>query len=201
MHLMPMRSRRRATAGFSLIEVMVTLLVVSIGMLGLAKLQAAAVSEASLSRVRSLMTFQGESLASLMRGNRAFWATTTGTFPSFSVTSSGVVTYPSGTSGTATCVSTTGASAGCSPADMAGSDLTAWASSFTTQFSGASVSVACVGPGSPSTTCVTGGATPTAYDITLTWSEKSVAVNRSTLLSAADVSAAPAVTLVLHVQP
>src|SRR6266446_2556532 len=69
-----MRTIHRRNTGFSLIEVLVTLVVVAIGLLGLAKMQAAAISNTQVSRVRSLIALQTESLASAMHGNRTYWA-------------------------------------------------------------------------------------------------------------------------------
>src|SRR5204863_9281896 len=68
------KNPHRFLAGFSLLEVLVTLIVIAIGLLGLAKTQAAAVSNTQVSRVRSLIALQAESLAGAMHGNRGYWA-------------------------------------------------------------------------------------------------------------------------------
>ena len=61
-------------AGFSMLEVLVTLVVVATGLLGFAKMQAAAVSNTQIARVRSLIALQASSLASSMYSNRHYWS-------------------------------------------------------------------------------------------------------------------------------
>lgn len=191
MQLKSPRSLRPAVAGFTLVELLVTMFIVSVGMLGLVKLEAAGVSESRVSRIRSLMTFQAESLAGLMRADRGFWAATTAPFPSFSynpaTSSSPVLSSTIAANGTdPTCSST---SVVCKPSEMAYADLSAWLTSYKNAFPGATAAVACTGA------CSASSGVPTSYDITLTWSEKTVAVNRSSTGSTATVS------MVLHVQP
>lgn len=65
---------RRRQAGFSMIETLITLVVISVGLLGLAKIQAASISYTQNTRVRSLIALQTESLAAAMHANKAFWA-------------------------------------------------------------------------------------------------------------------------------
>ena len=48
-------TRGRAHAGFSMIEVLVTVVVIAIGLLGVAKMQAASVSNTQVARLRSLV--------------------------------------------------------------------------------------------------------------------------------------------------
>ena len=185
MHLSSSHGTRRGAAGFTLIEVLITLLVVSVGMLGLAKLEAAAVSESKVSRVRSLMSFQAESLASLMRANRAFWATTTAPLPGFTITTDGTLTYP-------TAANTAPAdgncqTAACSAALLAHVDLSVWGTAYTTQF-----------PGATATITSTTTAAPTGYDIKLAWVENRIAISRATAGAGA---ASDAVSMILHVQP
>jgi type IV pilus assembly protein PilV len=198
------RTRRRAEAGFTLVELLVTMLIVTVGLLGLAKLQATAVSNTAVSRTRALMTYQAESLAGMIRANRAFWVTSGSatTWPAFNVTSSGTVTNTGMTTVTlGSCVNTTGASA-CTPQQLAYDDMYAWAYAFndptntTAAFPGASASITCV-PVTGST-CGANPVSPHGYDITLTWNQKIVAMNRSTVNSS---SMTTPVTMVMHVQP
>jgi type IV pilus assembly protein PilV len=188
-------SSRRRAAGFTLVEVLVTLLIVSVGMLGLVKMEAAGVSESSVSRTRSLMTFQAESLAGMMRANRAFW--TGGTSLSFTVPVSGSdPTYPTGATAAnatdATCGTVT-ASVHCSAGEMAHADLAAWAASFQGSFPYATAGVSCVG------NCAAGSTGPKSFDITLSWSERTVSTSRSA--TGTDAPSSPNVSIVLHVQP
>jgi type IV pilus assembly protein PilV len=179
------RPHRLAAAGFTLVELLITVLIVSVGMLGLVKMEAAAVSESQVSRVRSLLTFQAESLAGMMRADRAYWASTTMAGPTY--TFDGNLFTPD-VSGKPTCTTTK-----CSTADMALSDLNVWAAGFKSAFPGATASITCV-TGSAAA-CAVGSSIPTSYDIKLSWTEKSVAVNRSSGSSTSSVS------MVLHVQP
>src|ERR1700743_819427 len=61
------------TGGFTLIEVMVALIIIAIGMLGIAKMQALALSTTESSGVRSLVAIEAASLASSMHANRDYW--------------------------------------------------------------------------------------------------------------------------------
>src|SRR5215471_12867444 len=63
--------------GFSLVEVMVALLVISIGLLGIAKMQALALSNTSGARVRALASLEAASLAATMQADRNYWGTVT----------------------------------------------------------------------------------------------------------------------------
>ena len=69
---MKSRSSRRAAGGFSLVEVMVALLVVSIGLLGIAKMQALALSSTGSAKMRSLASIEAASLASTLHADRAY---------------------------------------------------------------------------------------------------------------------------------
>lgn len=198
--LLNARRSPRHEAGFTLVELMITVLIVTIGLLGLAKLQATAVANTSISRTRALMTYQAESLAGMMRANKAFWVTSgpTATYPWFKVDAAGkatdqgsMVAPPSGT-----CVD----AANCTAANLAYDDMYTWAKAFndgtpTSAFMGAQASIVCV-PASGVGACGANPATPHGYDITLTWDQKQVAVNRST----AGSTTLP-VSMVMHVQP
>ncbi len=62
-------------SGFSLIEVMVALIIIAVGMLGIAKMQALALSTTQSSGTRSLVAIEAASLAASMHANRDYWAT------------------------------------------------------------------------------------------------------------------------------
>ena len=199
--LVSRNGRRRQQDGFTLVELLVTMLIVTVGLLGLAKMQATAVSNSSVSRTRALMTYQAESLAGMIRANRDFWLTTGSStvWPAFAVASDGTVSN-TGMTSASTCTNTTGASQ-CTPQQLAYNDMYTWAAQFNdgtaaSAFPGASASIACVSASGG--TCGTNPTTPHSYDITLTWQQKLVAVNRSTVNSS---SMTQPVTMVMHVQP
>jgi type IV pilus assembly protein PilV len=68
------RRTHGAMRGFSLVEIMVAVVVICVGLLGIAKMQALAVSSTSTARLRAMAAFQAASLASAMHSNRAYWA-------------------------------------------------------------------------------------------------------------------------------
>lgn len=196
------RLPRRREGGFTLVELLVTILIVTIGVLGLAKLQATAVANTSLSRTRALMTYQAESLAGMIRANKGFWVTTGAltTWPGFTVTSAGVASDTGlmqklGPTGSCLDLST----GTCTAANLAWDDMYSWAKAFndgtsTSAFQRASATVACVS--STGGACGANPATPNGYDITLTWTQKVVAINNNT----ANTAGTP-ISMVMHVQP
>jgi type IV pilus assembly protein PilV len=181
MQLKRRQSSPTRTRGFTLIELMITLVVVSVGLLGLAKLQAAATAETQVSRTRSIMAYQAESLAGTMRANRAYWANATGALPTVSI--AGGKAISSDSTGVQDCATMI-----CNAAQMAMHDLDFWAAAYAKRFPAATAAIAC-GVESGPATC----------DITLTWPERYVAINRSTAPAAG--GAPPVGTLVVHVQP
>jgi type IV pilus assembly protein PilV len=189
---------RRRQDGFTMMELLVTILIVTVGLLGLAKMQAAAVSNTAVSRTRALMTYQAESLAGIIRSNRLFWVTSGNytTWPAFAVSSAGAVTQTGMDTGGGSCTS---ASANCSAPQLAYDDLTnatyGWAPNFVAAFPGATASIACVSASGG--TCGANPTSPHGYDITLTWTQKMVAVNKST----ANSQQSQTVSMVMHVQP
>lgn len=163
----PSNARRAGQRGFSMIEVMVTLLVIALGLLGVSKLQAASVSNTQVSRVRSMVSLQAGSLAAAMHANPAYWAS--GAAPASFTLAGATVTDASGVlSATLTAGACAGTGDACSPAQIAARDVQAWATNFTAQLPTYTGTVTC-------TTSV-----PVNCQINLSWSEKYVATNTST---------------------
>ena len=129
--------------GFSLVEVMVALLVISVGLLGCAKLGALLMSSTGTSRVRSLVALEASSLADSIHADRDFWDASSGDWTpangltvtatqssgTTSFSGSGSATLSSGLSSSPVCES--GSAAPCTPANMAAYDLTRWAADLT----------------------------------------------------------------------
>jgi type IV pilus assembly protein PilV len=67
------RSRQHAR-GFSLVEVLVGLMVIGVGLLGVARVQALALSSTGSARTRSMVAFAASSLAATMSADRKYWA-------------------------------------------------------------------------------------------------------------------------------
>jgi type IV pilus assembly protein PilV len=161
-----MKSRYSAAAfGFSMIEVLVTIVVVSVGLLGLSKMQAAAISNTQVSRIRSLISLQAASLAAAMHGNVGYWGAA-GTAPaSLTISGDGVIS-DSGLNGWTTDCS----SVVCTSAQVASYDLKQWGSALNKKF-----------PSYTSTiNCSTVSTLPVSCNINLSWAEKYVAINKST---------------------
>ena len=177
-------TRRHPTAadGFTLVEVMVALVIIGIGMLGIAKLQAVALSSTGESRGRALAAIEASSLAAAMHANRAYWGA--GTVATLvTVSNGGAVTADADLStalmnaGAATpcttggsCLCTSGGAAPCSAVNLAGSDLYAWAVDLNTQLPSAVTTVTCNSANLP--------AQPVDCTILMQWTENAVAVNR-----------------------
>jgi len=194
----PLRLRRRE-GGFTLVELLITMLIVTVGLLGLAKLQATAVSNSAVARTRALMTFQAESLAGMIRANKTFWVSSgpTSVYPAFDVDKAGARTN----TGMTPVTSCTNIGTTCKPAELAYDDMYTWAKSFNdgtaaSAFQGATAKIACVP--ATGTSCGANPTQPHGYDITLTWQQKLVAMNRSTVNS---TTQSTPVSMVMHVQP
>ena len=197
--------QRHQVRGFTLLEVLVAILIVSFGLLGLAKTQAVAISNMQVSSVRSLISLQASSLGAAMQGNRVYWAgilptnataSTVALAPpaSFSVAGSVVTGGPAASTTNATCISTTlPASAQCTPTQLAAADLQAWATTMNSMFPGYAASFACANTAAGSTA-------PISCTITITWNEKYVALNKTTAAAAGAVQTATQ-SFTLYVAP
>jgi type IV pilus assembly protein PilV len=78
--------------GFSLVEVMVAVVVICVGLLGIAKMQALALSNTTTSRLRALAAIEAAGLAAAMHSNREYWAGTATAAPAttnFNITTAG----------------------------------------------------------------------------------------------------------------
>jgi len=167
--------------GFSLVEVLVTWVLIATGVLGMAKMQATALSNTQTARVRSLIALQAGSLAAAMRANPGYWAA--GKAPATFSAAGTLISDPSGVlDATVACTTTL-----CTPAQLAAHDVQNWATTINAHFPSYAATVNC------STTA------PVNCDIHLSWSEKQVAVQRSGAASAAVQVATQRFTL--HVLP
>lgn len=151
--------------GFTLLEVMVSLIIISIGLLGIAKLQALSYASSGSANLRSLVAMEASGLAASMHANRAYWAA----LAPASQTITGA-TVNDGTLGPLTAPCTTGNGAPCSPTALAGADLHAWATTMNLM----------LGNSSPVTTiaCPTSNI-PITCTIKVTWNEKAIATNNA----------------------
>ncbi len=183
--------------GFSLVEVLVALVILSIGLLGLAKIQALAFASTGTASLRSLAALEASSMATAMRTGRNYWSappanltiTTSGTTITASDATLGII---------ANCLYSSNATA-CTPAQMAAYDLQQWVNWLNTGLlPNPTASISCPTP------AVAGS--PVGCSIQITWTERNVAVNAqaasaNAAASAAGTSAMAAPTYTLYVEP
>jgi type IV pilus assembly protein PilV len=129
-------------SGFSLVEVMVALVVCSIGLLGLAKMESLALASEDVSGTRTIAAIQASSLAAMMHADRGYWGSSSVT--ASAVATGGLTTYnvtdtnlayggtPCTTAGTCT-----------TPLQMAAYDLYNWGSGLQTLLPGYQATITC----------------------------------------------------------
>ena len=167
-------------SGISLIEVLVALLIICIALLGIAKMQALAIGNTKTASSRSIAAIHAASLSSAMRANKAYWAA--GLAPA-SLQVSGAVLTDSTLNGQATdCVASS-----CVAVEMASYDLKAWGTALQQLPSGAGA-----------VACSTAVGSPIACSVTVSWDERYIGLNQSSLNTAQQKSTQ---SLVLLVQP
>ena len=168
-------------AGFSLVEVMVALIVMSVGLLGIAKMQALALSSTTSARARSLAALEAASLASTMSADRTYWANVTAD-PAVTLSAAGAITAGDpALQLNPTCP--------CTPPQIAFGDLSAWATDLSLQLPNVTGSVNCT-PLTPPP-----APTPVSCTISLNWTEQQVVSN------AQQTTAPTAINYTLHVEP
>jgi type IV pilus assembly protein PilV len=183
------RSHRAHARGFTLLEVMVSVVVTAIGLLGIAKLQALAYASTGSASVRSLVALQAAGLAASMHADRGYWA---GGFAPVPVTITGTTISDATLNAAATsagyCVAGAGA-APCTTDVMAAFDLHTYATSLN----------AMLGNSNPVTTITCPVAIPVNCTIQVTWTENAVSVNKQSAASTTNATFVP--TYTLYVEP
>ncbi|HLY53740.1 MAG TPA: type IV pilus modification protein PilV [Steroidobacteraceae bacterium] len=165
------RGLRARARGFSLVEVMVALVVICVGLLGVAKMQALALSSTNIARQRSMAAFLAASLASAMNSNRLYWANATAVAASnptpITINSATGTITPASLAGVAntacigaanvvpTCPGTAGAQT------LAAFDLTRWSATVSPLLPNAVTTITCQGA-TPPNSCI----------IQMTWTEQ-----------------------------
>jgi type IV pilus assembly protein PilV len=159
----------RNAAGFSLLEVMIAVVVFSVGLIGLGLLLTSSIRANHVGFVHSQATFVAESIADRMRANvPGVW------LDAYDGTWNGTTPAPGNTC--------TGASV-CTPAEVAARDAWAWGQMVSQLLPAGQGTVACTPqPGRPLPTAVSLLTAPTysgACVITLNWNEQSETVDGS----------------------
>jgi type IV pilus assembly protein PilV len=193
---------------------MVALIIIAIGTLGIAKMQALALASTGASRSRALAAIEASSLADAMHANRAYWQSQTSTPGNINVTAANNTATVTSTSGTMQAALTTVAGSLCgktatmnatlscycaaaappsactgSTVSMAASDLFDWSASLGNLLPSATANVACHNSNSP-VDCT----------IVISWTENAVALNSQEANVAAANAAVP-VSFTLYVVP
>lgn len=165
-------------SGFSLVEVMVALIIICVGLLGIAKLEALMLSSTGTSRLRALIALQAASLADAMHANRDYWDGTSTYWNaadgnlSLTATETGGITTFSGTNapaaGNPSCAEGAPGSgvAACDYEQLASYDLNQWASNMATVLQYSTSTIACSSANGV-----------VSCTITIQWNENTVAAN------------------------
>jgi type IV pilus assembly protein PilV len=166
--------------GFSLIEVLVALIVLSVGLLGIAKMEALALASTGVAARRSLAAIEAASLGDSMHVDSAYWGTASGA----DITISGSqVTQGLPVSPAPSC-----AGVACAAPNLASYDLQEWADSLNGLLPQDTASVTC------------NASTPIQCLITISWNEQTVAINSAQSADGAG-SAITNNTYTLYVEP
>jgi type IV pilus assembly protein PilV len=203
------------TAGFTLVEVLVAVVIIAIGLLGIAKMESVALGSTGVAQQRSIAALEASSLAAAMHDNRGFWGA--GLAPA-TITITGTTIAQSSGGALSTAVScvvgAAGNSAPCTPTQVAAFDLQQWANDINgtpsySNPSGPSGTPAPISlrPALPfqvtTVTCSQTVGVPVSCTIQILWSENSVAMNaqgaNASTASAASGFNVP--TYTLYVEP
>lgn len=197
------------STGFSLVEVMVAVVIICVGLLGIAKMQSMSISNMAISRQRSLAAFEAASLASAMHTNRAYWANAPAGFqvtvnpkatPSIQSSDGALATQAVADVGNQTaCQGTAAGLPACPlPLNLAAYDLARWAVSLQGLLPNPTATISCPN--------VAGANIPTSCTIQINWAENAVASNQALALQQAALVAGNAAqfdspTYLVYVEP
>lgn len=159
---MPLKVQSSLQNGFSLIEALVALIVISIGLLGNASMQALMINNTAIARNRSLAALESEALATMMHANVGYWEDIA-YLSSFTIIGS-TLGNTSLNNLTNDCVSTA-----CTAIQMAAYDLKQWGPLVANLLPAGTGNVACSAAAANPVSCV----------ITVSWSETNLKLNQA----------------------
>ncbi|HET8705452.1 MAG TPA: type IV pilus modification protein PilV [Pseudomonadales bacterium] len=161
------------SAGVGLIEALVAALILSAGLLGIAKMESMAISNTGVAGMRSIAAIEASSLAAAMHANStAYWGA--GLAPATITISNNSISDPV-LSQTVTCTS---AATGCTGAQMAAYDLQQWASTIQNLLPNPGATI----------NCSTSVLAPVTCSIQINWTEKNVSLNTNSSVSTGTTS-------------
>lgn len=187
--------------GFTLVEVLVTVVIMAIGLLGIAKLHALTIASTSTARLRSLAALEAASLAAAMHTNRAYWAAAGRPPPRITISGSKIVAPDDSALGSHTilCTSQSGhALPICDTTELAAYDVQTWARDLAQLLPNDTGTIECAAP-AISAPVPTGA--PVTCKIQIAWAEHAVAPNSQSVAQAGAAPAFQTPSYVLYVQP
>lgn len=168
-----MTSRR--PGGFTLIEVLVSMAVIGVGLLGIAAMDATALGTTTGSGTESVAAVEAQSLADAITVNTGYWKA--GVFPVGAITVDGTTISDAtlAAAGTQNC-----AAGDCTPLQLAAFDLEQWGTDLQSRIPGATGTITCqLGVSGNPNTCA----------VTVNWTAKAAAaLNSGTKKDAATVT-------------
>jgi len=147
--------------GFSMIEVLVSVVVLMFGVLGMAGLQMQAINATELGRYNSRAAIQATSIAAAMKANVAYWGT-----PPSTVTVQGTTVTGGPSAYDGDCFSGTV----CTGPQLAYFDLVTWGNDIATSLPVGTLNIACNLTLSPA-----------VCTVTVSWQEKNIALHNQDL--------------------
>lgn len=144
--------------GFSMLEVLVSLIIIMIGALGMAGIQMLSISNTEIARYQSLAALLASSMTAEIQGNGGNGSYWRGAPTGISVTGGAVSGGPT---------ASTSCGVGCTSSEVAGNSLQTWATSIANVLPTATGTVSC-------------SSTPAICTVRLQWTENNVAVNKIT---------------------
>ncbi len=183
------------SGGFSLVEVMVSLVVICVGLLGVAKMQALSLANTTISSQRSIAAIEASSLAAAMHTNRLYWGArpfgylltwVPSAAPAFTVSPADATLTTAANAGNShACDGAAGTVAVCPFAAnntaLAAADLAGWTAALAAVLPNPQANISCG--------AAVGTSLPPSCTINITWTETSVAMTASEATQEASMKA------------
>jgi len=153
--------------GFSMLEVLITLVIILLGVLGMAGMQMLAINNTQIARTHSLAAIMASSLTAQMQANESYWTDST---ISTSVLGANKRGWESSilSNSTLNGQSIDCTDEICTPVAMAGYDLKKWGADLATLLPSGKATVTCSGPTATA---------PNVCTISVSWTEQNVALH------------------------